>query len=152
MTDLTYWDCYILVLEVSETTMIKLRKQYLYVEPDIYIYIGSSRKPGLALSRLARHLVREKKRHWHIDHLTTSPNTTIRGVFLLKTKYKDCEYELTKLFVNKNLEYVKRFGASDKAQEPSHLFKCDNNLSTCLSQISSCLESNDSIKELVYAI
>ncbi len=38
--------------------------------PGPYVYAGSARGPGGLKARLARHLRRQKKRHWHIDHLT----------------------------------------------------------------------------------
>lgn len=151
MGDQPYWDCYMLVVEVSKSILIKLKKQCFKIKPGVYIYIGSSRKPGLALSRIARHLRRKKKKHWHIDYLTTSTNTIIKGVFLSRTKYKDCEYELTKLLLDMDLEYVPRFGSSDKKQEQSHLFRCSNDLDECLSNIYGYLEALDSIVDIVYA-
>ena len=39
---------------------------------DHYLYAGSARGPGGLRARLARHLRREKKPHWHIDRLTVT--------------------------------------------------------------------------------
>ncbi|MEM8743893.1 MAG: DUF123 domain-containing protein [Pseudomonadota bacterium] len=36
-----------------------------------YVYAGSARGPGGIRARLARHLRRDKRVHWHIDQLTT---------------------------------------------------------------------------------
>ncbi len=35
-----------------------------------YLYLGSARGPGGIRARVARHLRRNKTKHWHIDHLT----------------------------------------------------------------------------------
>lgn len=35
-----------------------------------YAYVGSARGPGGLRARLARHVRRERRLHWHIDHLT----------------------------------------------------------------------------------
>lgn len=37
-----------------------------------YVYVGSARGPGGLRGRLARHLRRSKRRHWHIDALTAA--------------------------------------------------------------------------------
>ncbi len=38
--------------------------------PGCYVYAGSARGPGGLRARVARHLRRDKLRHWHIDHLS----------------------------------------------------------------------------------
>lgn len=38
--------------------------------PGQYVYAGSAYGPGGIGARLGRHFRRDKKRHWHIDHLT----------------------------------------------------------------------------------
>lgn len=40
--------------------------------PGHYVYAGSAYGPGGIGARLGRHFRRDKKRHWHIDHLTAS--------------------------------------------------------------------------------
>jgi Uri superfamily endonuclease len=38
--------------------------------PGRYLYCGSARGPGGLRARLARHMRRGKRRHWHVDLLT----------------------------------------------------------------------------------
>lgn len=35
----------------------------------LYVYAGSARGPGGLRARVARHLRRDKRAHWHVDHL-----------------------------------------------------------------------------------
>jgi Uri superfamily endonuclease len=35
-----------------------------------YVYAGSAKGPGGLHARVARHLRRDKRAHWHVDHLT----------------------------------------------------------------------------------
>lgn len=44
--------------------------------PGRYAYAGSARGPGGIRARVARHLRKDKKPHWHIDRLTTVANIT----------------------------------------------------------------------------
>lgn len=38
--------------------------------PGSYVYLGSANGPGGMAARVRRHLKREKRLHWHVDHLT----------------------------------------------------------------------------------
>ncbi|MDD9906167.1 MAG: DUF123 domain-containing protein [Rhodospirillaceae bacterium] len=42
------------------------------VTPGHYLYAGSANGPGGLRARLARHLRRDKKPHWHVDRLTVA--------------------------------------------------------------------------------
>ena len=43
----------------------------LDVCPGFYVYVGSAGGPGGLQARVARHCRASKRRHWHIDHLST---------------------------------------------------------------------------------
>ncbi|MCQ2078663.1 MAG: GIY-YIG nuclease family protein [archaeon] len=57
-----------IILERDETISIGARGPHLF-RAGTYCYVGSA-MAGLD-QRLGRHLAREKKLKWHIDHLTT---------------------------------------------------------------------------------
>ncbi|MDA1071819.1 MAG: DUF123 domain-containing protein, partial [Proteobacteria bacterium] len=38
--------------------------------PALYAYAGNAKGPGGLRARIARHLARDKRPHWHIDRLT----------------------------------------------------------------------------------
>jgi Uri superfamily endonuclease len=82
---------YAMVLRVSRETLIVVgrlgRREF---RAGYYVYTGS----GLNSlpSRVSRHLKRSKKKHWHIDYLTTSPSVRVLGLAWRKTDRRlECE-------------------------------------------------------------
>jgi sugar fermentation stimulation protein A len=79
--------------------------------PGYYIYCGSARR-NLS-KRLARHMTRNKRLHWHIDYLTSRKEVSVESarVFALD--------EVTECALNSrvrtlfNTEPVRGFGCSD---------------------------------------
>jgi Uri superfamily endonuclease len=63
---------YLLVICLERRLPVAWRSSEHVFEPGWYIYAGSARGPGGIAARLRRHFRREKKIHWHVDHLTTS--------------------------------------------------------------------------------
>ncbi len=60
---------YILVIDLAEDTRLTIGRLGTFEFPaGLYLYCGSALN-GLE-PRIRRHLRRDKKRHWHIDHLT----------------------------------------------------------------------------------
>ncbi len=55
-------------------------KGLIEVAAGAYLYVGSAKKGWK--KRVGRHLSREKKRRWHIDHLLAPPGVSIREVWL----------------------------------------------------------------------
>lgn len=43
-----------------------------------YLYAGSARGPGGIAARVRRHLNPDKRRHWHVDWVTTAPGVRVR--------------------------------------------------------------------------
>ncbi len=43
---------------------------FVRLPPGSYAYVGSAHGPGGLNGRLARHMRRDRRRHWHIDYLT----------------------------------------------------------------------------------
>ncbi len=85
---------------------VKLSKGYYY-------YVGSAQKN--LRSRIQRHLKKEKIVHWHIDLITTAPETRITKICVLPFAPKSVECET----VQKMLKFkfavnsIPHFGNSD---------------------------------------
>lgn len=145
------WNCYVLVIRVTEPISVRLRGVVTTVEPGVYFYVGSSRKPCTVLARITRHLSKSKPVHWHVDQLTTTEKTKVTGALLVDLKTADCELALSKTMEVARLSYIRCFGSTDKPPSVSHLFKCqvDNHLE-CASLAYELVESIPGVNELVY--
>ena len=88
----------------------------IHFSPGIYVYVGSAKRELNA--RIARHLRKEKKLHWHIDYLLATSGVKIVEV---KKYFNKKECELSKEIEAKADSSVKHFGCSDCHCE-SHLF------------------------------
>ncbi len=127
---------YVLILEVSEGLVIDTRGGRRFsLDPGLYVYVGSARGPGGLLARIKRHLRRNKKLFWHIDYLTTRESVRIMAVYSLVDMVDPRrDYEsLLSARLTKLLEPVEGFGASDKPQDKTHLYRCRGGLDECLS-------------------
>lgn len=89
-----------------------------------YVYTGSARN-GL-LQRLARHLRRRKRRHWHIDYLLAVADG-IEALILPGTEVTECELHARL----RGRVLVPGFGSSDCSCE-SHLAWFRRRPGTCL--------------------
>ena len=83
-----------------------------------YIYVGSAQK-GIE-NRIARHYLRDKKNHWHIDYLLANKNVKIEN-YLYKEAGKKEECQIA-AFLRHFEEPIGNFGCSDCKCE-AHLFK-----------------------------
>jgi Uri superfamily endonuclease len=100
-------------ITVGRLGSIDFRKGY-------YVYIGSALAslPG----RINRHLRADKKIHWHIDYLLNEAK--INEILFFKTAEKlECKFAKK---MQKNLDVIKNFGASDCSCD-GHLFYSDEN-------------------------
>ena len=81
------------------------------------LYVGSALNS--VEKRIARHFRREKKKHWHIDYITSQIQPKVAVFLRDKRKLEDaiaCEF-----LSNPSLLPVPRFGASDSPLY-THLF------------------------------
>ena len=63
---------YVLVMEINKKVSLTItRFRGITLLPGHYAYTGSARGPGGLHARCRRHLQKDKKLHWHVDHLTT---------------------------------------------------------------------------------
>ncbi|MCD6487845.1 MAG: GIY-YIG nuclease family protein [Desulfurococcales archaeon] len=122
--------------------LVNTIKQYIRVgslgirlfKPGIYIYVGSALGPGGLLKRISRHLRREKKKHWHIDYLTSVKSIECKVIvwsIVEENPRYDYESLLAKELWKTFDRSIKGFGASDK-KDYTHLYICNESLSTCI--------------------
>lgn len=107
---------YCLVLRLKTSTKIKVGKLGIFNFPaGYYIYTGSAKNSLNA--RIARHLRKEKNKHWHIDYFVEKAKI----VAIFKTdKFSECELN-KRIFEIGNCQAIARgFGSSD-CQCESHL-------------------------------
>lgn len=116
---------YFLILKLREDRRIKnwnLRK-------GIYLYVGSGMKE--MESRVSRHLMKRKTKHWHIDYLT-SDSYCEPVLLLVKFEEKKMECKYARKF-NDLSKGIRGFGCSD-CNCHSHLFYF-NNMKECIKAI-----------------
>lgn len=112
--------CYVLLLELPQNRVIRVGELGAVLFPKgIYAYVGSAMS-GLG-QRVARHLKKDKTRHWHIDYLSKEAET--RGVITLRTEER-LECALAGALA-RDYRGVSRFGSSDCACK-SHLFYAES--------------------------
>ena len=63
---------YALIIELSRELAFDMRGGDVALAPGAYLYCGSAYGPGGIAARVGRHARRQKKRHWHVDHLTAA--------------------------------------------------------------------------------
>ncbi len=92
----------------------------------VYVYIGSGLGPGGIWSRIKRHLFQaNKKRHWHIDYLTTTNYFRPLKIIVIEDN-EPLEEVIAEILLNSDHYSIAhpRFGSTDK-RSPSHLFRVD---------------------------
>ena len=85
-----------------------------------YLYLGSARGPGGIRARVARHLRRDKTKHWHVDHLTARGR--IAGV-ITAPGGSECALARVALKFKSVAAPVAGFGSSDCRICPAHLLR-----------------------------
>ncbi|HIH37195.1 MAG TPA: GIY-YIG nuclease family protein [Methanocellales archaeon] len=104
---------YVLLIELPKSAEIQVgHLGKIRFQTGFYAYVGSAL--GRLEARISRHLRKEKKLHWHIDHFLTLAR--IKDVYVSGEKECDIAKRLADYF-----DCVRGFGSSDCACE-SHLF------------------------------
>jgi Uri superfamily endonuclease len=116
---------YVLLFNMAEESRLEIGKfQGAVIKPGHYAYAGSARGPGGIRARCRRHLSKNKKLHWHIDHLTNAaqgiqvaayPNGNECALAAKILKAGNCDMPLA------------GFGSSDCRTCKSHLIKLPHN-------------------------
>jgi Uri superfamily endonuclease len=111
---------YVVIAELPKAMDMQIgRRRRDHFEKGFYGYVGSALN-GLE-KRLARHLDKRKKLHWHIDYFLNV--ATVRAVVYAETsKKKEC---LIAYALSGKLPSISNFGCSD-CNCTSHLFFCQD--------------------------
>jgi Uri superfamily endonuclease len=68
---------YVMAIRLTDPLALDMRGTGAAVlAPGTYAYCGSARGPGGIRARVARHLRRDKRPHWHVDRLTAAGQVT----------------------------------------------------------------------------
>lgn len=113
---------YLLEITAPSNFQIGIKKFSGADFPEGYYYYAGSAQKNLR-QRLERHLRKDKKVHWHIDHLTTHPGLTISTVYIFNEEGKESESRLVSDLVEERLAgySVDGFGNSDTKGSKTHL-------------------------------
>ena len=109
------------VLEVALDREITLRPGKLgavRLGPGRLRYYGSARGAGGVRSRVARHLRRGGRRHWHVDWLLARVSV---GKVMVELEASECELVHRDLESGRWVVAAKGFGSSDCRLCPAHL-------------------------------
>lgn len=110
---------YLLQIELDEALTFALRGQQVELPAGIYVYAGSANGPGGIAARVARHMRRAKKPHWHVDALTlTASNITARAF----PNGSECAL-VERLIAAGHEVALPGFGSSDCRSCPAHLLR-----------------------------
>lgn len=115
--------CYSLIIFLKRKKTLRVGKLGVALFPKgTYVYTGSA-MGGLA-ARLKRHLTREKKIRWHIDHLLKLPEARVGKVVVYPpAPNQECRQNRRIAALRGATVVLKRFGASDcKSGCASHLY------------------------------
>ena len=118
---------YVLIIKIPRRLSLFLKSiGSITVDPGIWVYIGSAMGHGSTNleNRIRRHFRKEKKVHWHIDHLLASKVQLLAAIWAESQKPIECDIvqalEKQKEFTNG----PRKFGASDCVRGCfTHLFQ-----------------------------
>ena len=107
---------YVLLFSLPEQMIVEVGALgNLTLKGGYYAYVGSAQRA--MDSRLARHVRREKKPHWHIDRLTPHGDN-FSALVMSGPKSAECELASR---LSRTYKSILGFGSSD-CSCPSHLF------------------------------
>ena len=109
------------LLLIKLVRKVSLPKKFNFqIKPGFYAYAGNANGPGGIQGRCKRHFKLKKKKHWHIDWLTTQSQEIKALSFLNQNECKIIE-EILKIH-GTSIAY-KGFGNTDCQSCKSHLIK-----------------------------
>lgn len=116
---------YLLHIHLPQLTQISVgRLGVVTLCPGTFFYIGSALGPGGLRGRIGRHLRSgsNKRRHWHIDALTSSSDIT-EIWWVSENRHLECTWSA--VLEGIGTRPIQGFGASD-CSCPSHLIYMEN--------------------------
>jgi|TARA_B100001079_G_scaffold97447_1_gene83744 Uri superfamily endonuclease len=121
----TIYGAYLLFINLTTKTILpNLFNTSLL--PGYYGYAGNARGKGGVQGRCKRHFKSMKKKHWHVDWLTTNAQKLFAIAFPDKNECEIIQYLLT---IKGTSVVIEGFGSSDCKICLSHLIKFPNNFS-----------------------
>ncbi len=106
---------YALLIALDAPLQVRAGARRATLAAGLYVYCGSAKGPGGLRARLARHMLRDKRAHWHVDQLTCAGRT--RGAVVFPDR-SECEINAALSVLPIALE---GFGSSDCRRCESHL-------------------------------
>ena len=110
---------YVVLLKTIKTQRLKCRKREFVLKEGTYAYVGSGMK-DLA-GRVKRHLIRKKKKWWHIDYLLEVAEV----LWVLLVPANERKEEILSKELSRIFPVVPGFGSSD-LRTKSNLFLIDD--------------------------
>lgn len=115
---------YVLVIDLADPLTCRLgTRRTVWLPAGRYAYCGSARGPGGLAARIARHLRRDRRDHWHIDKMTRTGRVGAVGY-----QVSGFECALFGLIADRPETFVPvpGFGSSDCRRCPAHLITVDS--------------------------
>ncbi len=112
---------YVLIFYIKKPIKLRFKGKENLIEPGHLLYFGSARN-GL-VSRLKYHLLKQdKKKHWHVDWLTTNKDVEIEAVgYNIDENESECKISQHVLEKKLGDIVIKKFGSTD-CKCITHLF------------------------------
>lgn len=108
---------YLLSIKLDAPLHGQLRGSPFTLTPGTYVYAGSANGPGGIAARVARHMRKDKKLHWHVDALTLAASEITALAFP-----GGSECALVKRLLGEGYAApLPGFGSSDCQTCPAHL-------------------------------
>jgi len=124
---------YALVVRLRQPLVMRLNEREVVFARGLYVYAGSAFGPGGLRARISRHLSRQKRRHWHIDELTSALQCKIMALIFCISAEKLERAICGLLSKDPRFASITGFGSSDDPRNPSHLFLFESDFSRCVS-------------------
>jgi Uri superfamily endonuclease len=116
---------YILALHLARTRCIRIgRLGTLAFQPGIYLYVGSAFGPGGLHARIAHHLKKARRPHWHVDYLRR--HAKVAGVWYAEGRRVECRWA-RKMSRWESAFPIEGFGCSDCCCA-SHLIRLEGDV------------------------
>ncbi|ADY72939.1 protein of unknown function DUF123 [Desulfurobacterium thermolithotrophum DSM 11699] len=108
------------ILFVIDTLLFKVKsgKQFL-LKKGVYVYVGSAFGSGGLRKRISRHLRKKKKKHWHLDFISTDSSFKVLEIWIIEDRKLECSLANS---ISETEKPVIGFGSTD-CNCPSHLFR-----------------------------
>lgn len=103
---------YVVVMELPEDSSIRVGSLGTFDFPQGYYAYAGSAQSGIE-QRVSRHMVRDKKKRWHIDHLAAKADVVSRLLIPLGSKDMECVVAKALMSVDGASVIARGFGSSD---------------------------------------